>query len=138
MTLMSEQVDVATVASATDAGIDDLLLKPIDVSDLRVRLGVAERVQVFVSQLDEQTNAVRFHASHDSLTGLWNRESLLNLLFPETDRVQRMRTPLCTSPISISTMGMRQETRYCRSWPTASGASCAATTSSAAAARMSF
>ena len=48
MTLMSEQVDVATVASATDAGIDDLLLKPIDVSDLRVRLGVAERVQVFV------------------------------------------------------------------------------------------
>src|SRR5271157_4196186 len=34
MMLMSEQVDVATVASATDAGIDDLLLKPIDVSDL--------------------------------------------------------------------------------------------------------
>jgi diguanylate cyclase (GGDEF)-like protein len=92
--LMSEQVDVATVASATDAGIDDLLLKPIDVADLRVRLTVAERVQALVSQLDEQTNAVRFHASHDSLTGLWNRESLLNLLFPETDRVQRMRTPL--------------------------------------------
>jgi two-component system, cell cycle response regulator len=87
--LMSEQVDVATVASATDAGIDDLLLKPIDVADLRVRLTVAERVQALVSQLDEQTNAVRFHASHDSLTGLWNRESLLNLLFPETDRVQR-------------------------------------------------
>jgi len=92
--LMSEQVDVATVASATDAGIDDLLLKPIDVADLRVRLTVAERVQALMSQLDEQTSAVRFHASHDSLTGLWNRESLLNLLFPETDRVQRMRTPL--------------------------------------------
>ena len=42
---MSEQVDVATVASATDAGIGDLLLKAIDVSDLRVRLGAAERVQ---------------------------------------------------------------------------------------------
>ena len=92
---MSEQVDVATVASATDAGIGDLLLKPIDVSYLRVRLGVAERVQVLISQLDEQTNAVRFHASHDSLTGLWNRELLLNLLFSVTDRVQRMRTQLC-------------------------------------------
>jgi two-component system, cell cycle response regulator len=92
--LMSEQVDIAMVASATDAGIDDLLLKPVDAADLRVRLLVAERVQGLMSQLDEQIDAVRFHASHDSLTGLWNRESLLNLLFPETDRVQRMRTPL--------------------------------------------
>jgi two-component system, cell cycle response regulator len=92
--LMCDQVSVDAVTSATEAGIDDLLLKPVDTSDLRVRLRVAERVQALASQLDEQTRAVRFHASHDSLTGLWNRESLLNLLFPETDRVQRMRTPL--------------------------------------------
>jgi len=31
---------------------------------------------------------------HDPLTGLWSRDSLLRLLFPETDRVQRMGTPL--------------------------------------------
>ena len=92
--LLCDQVDVETVASATEAGVDDLMLKPVDISDLRVRLRVAERVQALAAQLDEQTRAVRFHASHDSLTGLWNRESLLNLLFPETDRVQRMRTPL--------------------------------------------
>ncbi|HEX5234826.1 MAG TPA: GGDEF domain-containing protein [Silvibacterium sp.] len=36
----------------------------------------------------------RPHASWDQLTGLWNRESLLTLLFSETDRVQRMGTPL--------------------------------------------
>src|SRR5277367_2145069 len=92
--LMSEQVNLETVASATEAGIDDLLLKPVDVLDLRVRLRAAARVQTLMAQLDEQTQAVRFHASHDSLTGLWNRESLLNMLFPETDRVQRMRTSL--------------------------------------------
>ncbi len=92
--LMCDQVDGETVTSATEAGVDDLLLKPVDIADLRVRLRVAERVQALMAQLDEQTRAVRFHASHDSLTGLWNRESLLNLLFPETDRVQRMRTPL--------------------------------------------
>jgi two-component system, cell cycle response regulator len=94
MMLMSEHIHGETVASASEAGIDDLLLKPVDVADLRMRLRVAERVQVLMGQLEEQAKAVRFHASHDSLTGLWNRESLLNLLFPETDRVQRMRTPL--------------------------------------------
>jgi two-component system, cell cycle response regulator len=92
--LMCDRVNMETVASATEAGVDDLLLKPVDLSDLQVRLRVAERMQALMAQLDEQTRAVRFHASHDSLTGLWNRESLLNLLFPETDRVQRMRTPL--------------------------------------------
>lgn len=92
--LMNDQVDVDTVASASEAGVDDLLLKPIDALDLRMRLRVADRVQTLRSDLEEQTKAVRFHASHDSLTGLWNRESMLNQLFPETDRVQRMRTPL--------------------------------------------
>jgi two-component system cell cycle response regulator len=66
---------------------------------------VAERVQELTSQLDEQMKAVRFHASHDSLTGLWNRESLLNLLFPETDRVQRMRTPLTLLLLDLDRFG---------------------------------
>ena len=32
--------------------------------------------------------------ARDEATGLWKRESLLTLLFPETDRVQRMGTSL--------------------------------------------
>src|SRR5580658_9858011 len=67
-----------------------LSMSPICVCASRWR----SESRLWLAKLDERTNAVRFHASHDSLTGLWNRESLLNLLFPETDRVQRMRTPL--------------------------------------------
>lgn len=103
--LMSAQVDMETVSSATEAGVDDLLLKPIELADLRVRLRVAERVQTLRSDLEEQANAVRFHASHDSLTGLWNRESLLNQLFSETDRVQRMRTPLTLLLLDLDRFG---------------------------------
>jgi two-component system, cell cycle response regulator len=103
--LMSAQVDMDTVASATEAGVDDLLLKPVDLADLRVRLRVAERVQTLRKDLEEQAKAVRFHASHDSLTGLWNRESLLNQLFPETDRVQRMRTPLTLLLLDLDRFG---------------------------------
>jgi DNA-binding response OmpR family regulator len=64
--LMSEQVDLDTVASASEAGVDDLLLKPVDALDLRVRLRVAERVQVLRSDLEEQTKAVRFHGAVES------------------------------------------------------------------------
>ena len=92
--MLCDSVDASTIGLAADAGVDDLVLKPIDATDLRIRVGVAERVQALRNQLDSQTSAARFHASHDNLTGLWNRESLLRLLFAETDRVQRLKTPL--------------------------------------------
>jgi diguanylate cyclase (GGDEF)-like protein len=47
-----------------------------------------------MQQLDSLTDATLFHASHDRLTGLLNRDSILRLLFVETDRAQRLNTPL--------------------------------------------
>jgi two-component system, cell cycle response regulator len=92
--MLCDHVDASTMADATDAGVDDLILKPIDATDLRIRVGVAGRVQALMSQLDSQTSAATFHASHDKLTGLLNRDALLRLLFAETDRAQRLKTPL--------------------------------------------
>lgn len=92
--LLNATVDPATVAQAADAGVDDLLLYSVSEADLRVRLTVAGRVQEMARQLETQTQAASFQASHDNLTGLLNHESLLRLLFPETDRVQRFGNPL--------------------------------------------
>jgi two-component system, cell cycle response regulator len=100
--LLSSIADPAAVTAAADAGADDLLLSAVgdpageSVSefDLRVRLNVARRVQEITRELEAQMEAVSFNSLHDSLTGLWNRESLLSLLFLETDRVQRMGTSL--------------------------------------------
>jgi two-component system, cell cycle response regulator len=110
ITLLCSAADSATVAAAAEAGVDDLLLfqdsgpsddpvsetisAPVSEVDLRVRLNVAARVQEFTRQLEAQVEAISFQSLRDNLTGLWNRESLLSLLFPETDRVQRIGTPL--------------------------------------------
>lgn len=98
--LLCEQADTSVIASAIDAGADDLVLKPIDATDLRIRIGVAARVQVLMNRLDVQT-AARSEVEHDSLTGLWNRESLMRMLFAETDRVQRLKTPLALILLDI-------------------------------------
>lgn len=96
--LLSAAASPLTIAAAADAGVDDLLLCPgsdsVSETELRIRLSVASRMQQLSRQLLEQAEAAHFHSSHDRLTGLWNRESLLSMLFPETDRVQRMSTPL--------------------------------------------
>ncbi len=99
--LLCDHADGSTIANARDAGVDDLVLKPLDATDLRIRIGVAERVQMLVGQLDLQTRAAHFHAEHDNLTGLWNRESLLRMLFAETDRVQRLKTPMALVLIDL-------------------------------------
>lgn len=95
--LLASQADPVIVAAATDAGIDDLLLSAADgfnKADLHIRLGVAIRVQQHIHHLEAQAQAVSRQSLHDNLTGLWNRETILSLLFAETDRVQRMGTPL--------------------------------------------
>jgi diguanylate cyclase (GGDEF)-like protein len=98
--LLCEQADTSVIASAIDAGADDLVLKPIDAMDLRIRIGVAARVQVLMNRIDTQT-AAGSEVEHDSLTGLWNREALLRMLFAETDRVQRLKTPLALILLDI-------------------------------------
>uniref|UniRef100_A0A7V4XVA2 diguanylate cyclase n=1 Tax=Acidobacterium capsulatum TaxID=33075 RepID=A0A7V4XVA2_9BACT len=92
--LLGAQASTGDVRMASEAGADDFLLKPVEEFDFRVRLRVAERVQTLMLELQQQNEAVRFHASHDAMTGLLNREAMLKQLFQETDRAQRMKTPL--------------------------------------------
>jgi diguanylate cyclase (GGDEF)-like protein len=65
---------------AMEAGADDYLAKPLDPSDLSVRLRVAERVtalyrQIAVQhqQLEQLNQELHAEARHDALTGLPNR-----------------------------------------------------------------
>ena len=95
--LLSERRDSNQVRAALQSGADDFLVFPADTSDssdLRVRIRVAERVLALTSRLQKQSSELRYHATHDGLTGLWSREALISLIFQETDRVQRMKTPL--------------------------------------------
>jgi len=81
-------------SSAQDTGVDDVLAKPVDEFELRVSLRAASRLQARYAEMAEALEAASFHATHDSLTGLLNREALLNLLFQETDRAQRLGSQL--------------------------------------------
>lgn len=92
--LLSCRQDKDRIRAALECGCDDFLLNPPDPADLRIRIRIAEHVLALTSQVQKQSAQLRFHSTHDGLTGLWNREALLSLIFQETDRVQRMRTHL--------------------------------------------
>ncbi len=98
LTAVSQKQDLLT---ALDAGADDYLVKPFDAAELRARLHVGRRILTAQDELIAAREALRFQATHDPLTGLWNHGEVLNILDRELDRSFRSQQPVAVLMIDI-------------------------------------
>ena len=80
--------------AALDAQCDDFLRKPFDSVELRARLRSGERVLDLQERLLRAQDQLRHDATHDRLTGLWNRGMIVDQLVSEVERAQRENHPL--------------------------------------------
>jgi diguanylate cyclase (GGDEF)-like protein len=79
---------------AMDAGVDDFLAKPFDPPELKARLLVGKRIVELQEKLVSANKALHFAASHDFLTGAWNRAEILSFMQREVARARRDVTSL--------------------------------------------
>jgi len=77
------------ILSGMDAGADDYIVKPFDVDELKVRLTVARRILDLQADLIAARESLREQATHDGLTGLWNRRTIFDILDREVARAER-------------------------------------------------
>jgi diguanylate cyclase (GGDEF)-like protein len=82
------------MVEALDAEADDFLTKPFDVVELRARLRSGQRVLALQEGLLAAQDALRHEATHDRLTGLWNRGMILDQLDREVRRSRRAGSPV--------------------------------------------
>lgn len=92
--LLTAKHTTADIVEGLEAGADDYLTKPFNVHEFFARVHVGERMIKLQDRLLAAQEALRFQATHDPLTGIWNRGALFELLHAEAERVQRKASSL--------------------------------------------
>jgi two-component system cell cycle response regulator len=83
-----------SVVEGLESGADDYLTKPFHPQELKARLRVGIRLLELEDNLVQAREAMRFKATHDALTGVWNRGFILDMLDREVNRSRRESTAL--------------------------------------------
>lgn len=77
-----------------DAGADDILIKPVAADQLQIRLKVGEKVAGLRQDLAAAQDTIRAKTVTDPVTGLCNRNALLDGMERELERARREGAPL--------------------------------------------
>jgi diguanylate cyclase (GGDEF)-like protein len=94
-----------------EAGADDYLTKPFVAHELRVRLRAGQRILDLQSQLMAAREALRVQATHDNLTGIANRGTILDSLHAELSRAYRQRAPVAVLMADVDRFKHINDTR---------------------------
>jgi len=83
------------------AGADDYIIKPFNHHELQVRLRAGQRIVELQAELLSTQAALRDQATHDSLTRVFNRHSIFELLDKELHRGERENLPVGVALLDI-------------------------------------
>jgi two-component system, cell cycle response regulator len=89
--LATAKDDKKDLVQGLEAGADDYLSKPFDRNELRARLRTGRRILTLQEEQIKAQKDLQFQATHDGLTGIWNRRAILDLLHREFDIAARSR-----------------------------------------------
>lgn len=86
--------DLSAKIRGIEAGFDDYLIKPINFTELQVRIKALLRKKAYIDQLQNRYHAVFQQAISDSLTGLYNNAYCKHFLKTDLQKAQRQGYPV--------------------------------------------
>ena len=92
--LVAESGSDEWIARLREGAIDDIVPRNADSPAWRTHLNTMRRGHRLLCELRQLREARLVELQHDAVTGVLSRETLLTVLFRETDRVQRLHGPM--------------------------------------------
>jgi two-component system cell cycle response regulator len=92
--LLTSKQSSQDIVEGLEAGADDYLTKPWQAGELKARLDTGRRILLLEDKLIGAREEMRFKATHDALTSLWDRGAILSLLRSELSRSARNGEPV--------------------------------------------
>lgn len=99
--LLTSKAGKEDLLKGLEAGADDYLIKPFDLLELQARLWSGRRILALQDQLIAAREAMRDQATHDALTGVWNRAAIQDILHREASRSEREEDPLSVIMVDL-------------------------------------
>jgi two-component system cell cycle response regulator len=109
--LLTARTESQDLVAGMEAGADDYLTKPFIAHELRVRLRAGQRILDLQQELVVAREELRVQATHDNLTGLLNRGSILEILQTELVRASRDRQPVSVLMADVDRFKLINDTR---------------------------
>jgi len=88
LVLLTSKNSKQDVVTGLASGADDYLIKPFDPEELKARLHTGLRILQLEDNLLEAREEMRYKATHDALTSLLNRGTIVELLARELTRTK--------------------------------------------------
>lgn len=89
LVLLTSKNSKQDVVIGLESGADDYLIKPFDPGELKARLHTGLRILELEDNLVEAREEMLYKATHDALTSLLNRGTIVELLVHELTRTRR-------------------------------------------------
>jgi len=99
--MLTSKGEKADIIAGLDAGANDYLGKPFDPGELRARVNVGFRMVEMQAALIESREALAHQATHDPLTGMFNRRAILDHLHKRLAHARRHGQPLAVGICDI-------------------------------------
>ena len=90
--LLTARDQIGDIVQGLEAGANDYVAKPFNNEELRARIGVGQRMLEMQAHLLEAQEALSHQATHDFLTGIFNRRAILDTLAREISRGKREKS----------------------------------------------
>lgn len=93
--LLTSRSETRDIVEGLGAGANDYVAKPFDSAELQARLMVGKRMLLLQAELLEAHRQLQHQATHDPLTGIFNRGAIMEGLGKQWTRAQREGGALC-------------------------------------------